>query len=210
MGGQIDGKTQKMSVFQSPSHMIISRIFPTDLSGFSGRYKYFLVNKTKMPLSQQSAPGILSRRGLLPPVRSPSRKGPGVLRLPSVRLKRRSRAPTEKEGFLGFCRCELLKTRLTKPTEQPARPGKGLRGQCCLARGRRGLSRNTDALQAGMSRSGGLPPLLSFPYHLGLLSKALSSLDAAHRTGCLFHQGCPSIGGRNRQSRTQHPQILSL
>lgn len=148
-------KHRKCLLSEVPATWIISRIFPTDLSGFSGRYKYFLVNKTKTPLSQQSAPEVLSRRGLLPPVRSPSRKGPGVLRLPFVRLKRRSRAPTEMEGFLGFCRCERLKTRHRKSTEQPASPGKGLRGQCCLAQGRRGLSRNTEALQAGMSRSGG-------------------------------------------------------
>lgn len=161
-------KHRKCLLSKVPATWIISRIFPTDLSGFSGRYKYFLVNKTKTPLSQQSAPGVLSRRGLLPPVRSPSRKGPGVLTLPFVRLKRRSRAPTEMEGFLGFCRCELLKTRYRKSTEQPARPGKGLRGQCCLAPGRRDLSRNTDALQAGMSRSGGAPASPLLPVSPGL------------------------------------------
>ena len=39
-----------------PATWTMSRIFPTYLSGFSGRYKYFLVNKTMRPVSQQSAP----------------------------------------------------------------------------------------------------------------------------------------------------------
>ena len=100
MGGQIDGKHRKCPLSEVPATRITSRIFPTDLSGFSGRHKCFLVNKTRMPLSQRPAPGVLSGRGLPLPL--------GLrlsdLRLPFVRLKRRSQAPAETDGFLGFCR----------------------------------------------------------------------------------------------------------
>lgn len=99
MDGQTDGKTEDVCFQKSQPHGLCP-VFPTGLSGFSGRYKYSLVSKIMMPVSQQSAP-----RGPRPGghLLSPSlglRKGAGALRLPFVRLKRTRGALTEEGGIL--------------------------------------------------------------------------------------------------------------
>lgn len=197
-----------------PATRTMSRIFPTYLSGFLGRYQYFLVNKTMRPVSQQSAPrGPQSGGHILSPPLGLALEGAWSSQGAFCQGEKEKLSPTEKGGFLGFCRCKLRKTRHTRPMGQPLRPGQSLPGEWRVGRGCRGLSvlsRNTGALESGMSGSGWLLPFLSFLYHLGFLSQAPSPLGPSNHTGCHFHYSHPLIGGpnRHRTPATTRPRHL--